>query len=334
MTAIQALILGVVQGLGEFLPISSSGHLVLLQKIFGIREGAMSFDIFVHLGTLISLCIVMRKRLLEYLREPLGYIPKMVLLGTVPTVVIAFAFGSFFADLFDTGASLGFGFVYTALILLYAENHRRGESEMRGPGENVMRGPRENVMRGPGENGMPGGGGPRDRDGGRRDKASVERSVTPAGAVIVGIAQGIAVVPAISRSGSTIAGGVICDFGRFAAIEFAFLMSIPVTLLAVAQDLLKIILSRGGGTAAAAAGAAAANADGVSAAVNAVSAAGPVEMAVGFLAAAITGYFAARFMLTAIRKIKLTWFSLYVGALGVLILLDQFVFGFVFDKFI
>ena len=320
MTALQALILGIVQGICEFLPISSSGHLVLLQRLFGINEGALSFDIFVHLGTLVSLAVVMRKRLLGYLREPLGHIPKMVVLGTIPTVIIVLAFNSIFANLFDTGASLGVGFIFTALLLLFAENHSKNESAS---GRFAYSGGRSLTA------------GAQKRRFGyneRRRRTDMEQSVTPAGALVVGIAQGIAVIPAVSRSGSTIAAGIMCDFGRPAAIEFAFLMSIPVTLMAVAQDLLKILI--GNANAAKAANAAnAAIGDASAAAANAaVSAAGAVDMAVGFIAAAITGYFAARFMLRLIQKIKLTWFSIYVGLLGVFILADQLFFGFVFDK--
>ena len=291
MSVFQALILGVVQGVCEFLPISSSGHLVLLQKLFGVNEGALSFDIIVHLGTLISICFVMREKLAGYLRHPLGRIPKMVVLGTVPTVVIVLIFSSFFKSLFETGLSLGIGFIFTAVLLYIAENHRDNTQD------------------------------PFQRD-------SIESAVSPQGAVIVGVAQGIAVIPAISRSGSTIAGGIMSNFGRQAAIEFAFLMSIPVTLLAVAQDALKILMSKGPEAAEAASGAAqAAQASGA-----APAAVGPLAMIVGFVASAVVGLFTARFMLTRITKIKLTVFSIYLSALGLLILIDQLFVGAVFDK--
>ena len=295
MTTLQALVLGVLQGLSEFIPISSSGHLVLLQKLFNISEGSMNFDIFLHLATLISLCIVMRKKLLAYLREPLGHVPKMVVLGTVPTVIIAFAFGKFFSELFETGVSLGFGFLYTAIILYLAEK-QSGEA-----GNSIM------------PDGATGKQIARSGEAGMRIK--------PAGALVVGLAQGIAVTPAVSRSGSTIAAGLMTGASRADAIEFAFLMSIPVTLLAVAQDMLKMIT---GGELFSSAEAAV---------VGTRAAFGPVEMAVGFAAAAVTGYFSAKYMLKAIQKIKLTWFSAYVGILGALILLDQLFFGVVFDKF-
>ena len=347
MTWFQALILGVVQGLCEFLPISSSGHLVLLQKVFNINEGALSFDIIVHLATLIALCAVMRKRLAAYLRNPFGHIPRMVVLGTVPTAVIALVFSKVFKDMFDSGMSLGIGFIYTAVILYLAQTH----SDSFGDGGSVLGG--GGVMFG--RNPMAGGGGAKFNRGAARgmkgadaiDIVATEQAVTPKGALIVGIAQGIAIIPAVSRSGSTVAGGIMSNFGKTAAVEFAFLMSIPITLLAVAQDVLEAIKNKGAAAAGAvAAGALAGTADaavgaaGAAGAVNAAGAAGAaqaigfLEIAVGFAAAAVTGYFAARFMLTAIKKIKLTWFSLYVGVLGILILADQLVFGIVFDKFI
>ena len=338
MSAVQALVLGIVQGLGEFLPISSSGHLVLLQKIFKINEGAMSFDIIVHLGTLLALCIVMRKRLLVYLREPLSHIPKMVVLGTIPTVIIALAFGSFFSKLFDTGISLGVGFIFTALLLYFAETHRKDESEFISNARSLnerSQNMRDSALYGVHE---------------RRRQSYIEKRVTPAGSLIVGVAQGIAIIPGVSRSGSTIAAGIMCDFGRPAAIEYAFLMSIPVTLMAVAQDVLKLIMNRGGdsaealgavasasgaavGAVASAADAAAGVAADAAAVANAASnVAGPIEMVIGFAAALVTGFFAARYILRVIQRIKLTWFSLYVGILGALILLDQLFFGIVFDK--
>ena len=261
----------------------------------------MSFSILVHFGTLVSLCVVMRDRLLKYLREPLGHIPRMVVLGTIPTIVVVLLFGRVFNDFFDTGASLGAGFILTALVLLFAE--KIGEKYGGGYISKKQTGGWEEV------------------GATSKERQPIEKKVTIKGALIVGVAQGIAVTPAVSRSGCTIAAGIISGFGRQAAIEFAFLMSIPVILMAMAQDVLKII-TRGPDPAAAA--------DGIQ---HAMGAAGPLEMAIGFVAAAVTGYFAAHFMLKAIQKIRLSWFSLYTGVLGVLIMLDQLVFGVVFDKF-
>ncbi|MDR1440745.1 MAG: undecaprenyl-diphosphate phosphatase [Clostridiales bacterium] len=288
------MILGIVQGLGEFLPISSSGHLVLVQKIFGVNEGAMSFDIVVHLGTLASLFIVMRKKITQYLRHPLGHVPMMVVVGTIPTVVIALAFYGFFESLFDTGASLGIGFVFTAALLWFAES-RGAKAHMRAAAA------------------APQGKAQGNAQGAEAASSAGKRmdGITPRDAIAVGVAQGVAIVPAISRSGSTIAGALLSGLSREAAIEYAFLMAIPVTLMAVALDALKVVMGMSAGTYV-----------GVPAR----------EMLVGAVSAMATGLFAAKFMLAAIRKISLKWFSAYVLALGVLVLADQLWLGIFFDK--
>ncbi|MDR1060390.1 MAG: undecaprenyl-diphosphate phosphatase [Clostridiales bacterium] len=291
MTALQALILGIVQGLGEFLPISSSGHLVLLQKIFGISEGAMSFDIVVHLGTLVSLLIVMREKIMRYVRHPLGHVPKMVALGTVPTVAIALVFNGLLEGLFESGASLGIGFVFTAALLWYAERRSRKGGAATGASAAA---------------GAAAGAGAAREDAGATGDGRGMDGIRPRDALTVGVAQGIAIVPAISRSGSTIAGGLLSGLGREAAIEYAFLMAIPVTLMAVALDALKIIVAVSGGS---------------------YAGAPPREMLIGAVAAMVTGLFAAKFMLSMIKKISLSWFAAYVLALGLLVLADQLWFG-------
>ena len=297
MTILEAAVLGFVQGVGEFLPISSSGHLVLFQRIFGISEGAMSFDIAVHLGTLAALIAVMRKRLLMYIKNPLGRVPVMVVVGTIPTAAIAFVLEKIISSLFESGASLGMGFLLTASLLWFAETWsgrmaaRRERSAGRGIGE-----------------------------------ANV------GDALAIGIAQGVATVPAISRSGSTIAAGLVCGLGREAAVEYAFLLSIPATLLAVANDILGMATGSGaagataGATAGAAASAAAASADAASAAAGV----GALPTVVGVLVSMAVGFPAAQLMLRRIRKINLKWFAAYAFALGALILVDQLFIGVLF----
>ena len=106
MSIIIALILGLVQGLTEFLPVSSSGHLVLLQNIFGIENNVILFDIILHLGTLLAVVIVYRKSLLELIKNPFGKKMRMVILGTIPTLVIALLFKDFFESAFSGGLLL------------------------------------------------------------------------------------------------------------------------------------------------------------------------------------------------------------------------------------
>jgi undecaprenyl-diphosphatase len=339
LTALQALILGIVQGLGEFLPISSSGHLVLLQRIFGISEGAMSFDIVVHLGTLVSLFIAMREKIARYVRHPFGHVPKMVVLGTVPTVAIALVFNGFLEGLFESGASLGIGFVFTAALLWYAERRSRKGGAAAGAGAGAGAGSAGSGGANAagavaGTKGGVAAAGAADVGAGAAEAAGANAAsganaagagvaggvaaagdgrgmdgIRPRDALAVGIAQGIAIVPAISRSGSTIAGGLLSGLDREAAIEYAFLMAIPVTLMAVALDALKMIMAVSGG---------------------AYVGAPPREMAIGAVAAMVTGLFSAKFMLSAIKKISLAWFSAYVLLLGLLVLADQLWFGIFF----
>ena len=311
MTVIEAAILGFVQGVGEFLPISSSGHLVLLQRLFGVSEGSMSFGIAVHIGTLVALVAVMRKRLLSYLNQPLGRVPVLVVIGTVPTAIMALALKRFLESLFDTGASLGVGFLLTAAMLVFAETWSKRMGGRTGGRMGERAGSRVGERMGGRMDGGMGG----HMDGratvarahvaGRRiDEANI------ADALAIGFAQGVATVPAISRSGSTIAAGLICGLGRESAVEYAFLLSIPIMLLAVADDALSILLGRGG------------------------AGVGALPTAVGVLVAMAVGFPTARIMLRKIRKINLKWFAVYTAALGVLVLVDQLFIGAFFAKIV
>lgn len=122
MSVFKAIILGIVQGLTEFLPVSSSGHLVLLQKIFNIEEGALTFDIALHLATLVAVLVVYRKKIFEMIKNPFSKLPLYIVLGTIPIVVFGLLLKDLIESFFETGATLGTGFIFTGLILMYAEN--------------------------------------------------------------------------------------------------------------------------------------------------------------------------------------------------------------------
>jgi undecaprenyl-diphosphatase len=128
MSIVEAIILGAVQGLTEFLPVSSSGHLVLLQKIFGITEPALFFDTMVHAGTLIAVFIVLRKDIWAILRRIIQPLTGYLILATIPTVIAALVFRSVIESAFESGAFLGFSFLFTALALLVSElGYRAGK---------------------------------------------------------------------------------------------------------------------------------------------------------------------------------------------------------------
>ena len=265
MTVIQAIILGIVQGLTEFLPISSSGHLVLFQKLLKVEGEVISFNIAVHLATLIAVFIVFRKDIFSILKNPFGKMTWLLAVGTIPAVVFALLFKDLIDMLFNSGATLGFEFILTGLIMLYAERKKSGNKRLEG--------------------------------------------TTYKDALIIGAAQAVAILPAVSRSGFTISGALFRGLDRSFAAKFSFLLSIPAILGAAVFDLKDILEVSGGGL-------------GMS----------TLPMIAGTLAAAVSGYLAIKFMLRILQKGSLKIFSYYVFALAVFILIDQAFFGYFFPR--
>ena len=121
MNVFQAIILGIIQGVTEFLPVSSSGHLVLFQKIFGISEPTMFFDVVLHIGTLVPVFIIFWDKIYKLIKKPFQKYSYLVIAATVPAVIVALFLGDTIEDLFDSGKFLMFAFAATGLILLYAD---------------------------------------------------------------------------------------------------------------------------------------------------------------------------------------------------------------------
>jgi undecaprenyl-diphosphatase len=255
---LECLILGIVQGLTEFLPVSSSGHLVLFQKIFGIEEGALTFDVALHLATLIAVFAVFWKDIISVITKPFSRLTLLLVVGTIPTMAMGFLLKDFFEKTFESGATLGVEFLFTGLILWYTES-------VKSKGKGVEK-------------------------------------TTYADAALIGVAQGIAILPAVSRSGLTIAGALFRGLDRDFAAKFSFLMSIPVILGAGLLDGYKVMKDTG-----------LSGLDG-----------GPYI--IGMLAAAVSGYFAIKIMLKILAKGSLRKFSYYVFAVGGLVILDQLFF--------
>jgi len=131
MNLFEAIVLGIVQGLTEFLPVSSSGHLVLFQQLFGIEgEMVVTFDVALHVGTLLAVFAVYRKRIREMLRHPFSKLPVYLVLGTIPTVIIALLFKEAIEGYYASGSLLGPGFVFTGLVLIGAEKIGNGRKEL------------------------------------------------------------------------------------------------------------------------------------------------------------------------------------------------------------
>ncbi len=262
MNALLAVLLGLVQGLCEFLPVSSSGHLVLLQNIFGLEEGALFFNTMLHMGTLVAVVAVYYKQLWALIRKPFQKKVGLLLAATLITTAVAFLFRDFFDEAFE-GRFLGFGFVLTAVILFLNERIARGKQTIAG-----MKYPQ---------------------------------------ALGVGLMQGIAILPGVSRSGSTIAGSRFFGLTKEDAAEFSFLLSIPAILGSLVLQIPDVVKTGTGGVS-------------------------WLCVILGTAVAAVSGYFAIRLMLRLIAKKSLMGFSIYVLILGVLVLGDQFIFHLFFER--
>lgn len=265
MNYFQAILLGFFQGVSEFLPISSSGHLAVLQRFFGIEEGNLFFSEMLHVGTLVSIFIVYRKdiwkMIVEFLKL-LGSLMKrekgirlnryqryavMILAATVPTVVLALLFKDLVEQLYSNMNFVAVGFLITGLLLWMSSKRYREEKD-------------------------------------------IER-VTLKDAVIIGTLQGIAITPGISRSGSTIVGALFRGFKQDVATEFSFLLAIPAIL--------------GGGIL------------GISDALKEGGAAFSMPLLAGVLTSAVVGVVAIRGLIRILNRKKLHYFSFYLWALGI-----------------
>ena len=130
MTIWQATVLGIVQGIAEFIPISSSGHLVVLQHVFGINEPGMTFDIIVHLGSLCAVFAVFWKDIINLIKNPFQKMTGMLIIGTVPVVVVGFLIRDHM-DIFNQAFLLAAAFVFTGVLLLIADNIKHTTKTMR-----------------------------------------------------------------------------------------------------------------------------------------------------------------------------------------------------------
>lgn len=261
MNIIEAIILGIVQGLTEFIPVSSSGHLVVLHDLFGAPKGELIFDVALHIGTLMALVIYFYQDILKlgrgvFRREKTEiWLVKMLVLATVPAAVAGFYLQSAAETTFRSSRIVAVNLMVFGLVMLLAERYAKRFKK----------------------------------------RASVE-NITPQQSLIMGMAQAFAIIPGVSRSGSTITSGLFAGLDRVAATRFSFLLAIPITFGAI----LKVMSG----------GAMASHLDGQAS-----------IFAVGILAAFISGIFAIRFLLAYLAKHSLAAFAYYRIALGLLIIL-------------
>lgn len=273
MNFFQALILGIIQGLTEFLPVSSSAHLVIVPFLFGWNfpaEQVLPFDTLVQLGTLAAVIIYFWRDLWQIIQvfvlglvrlkpfaDKQARLGWLLILATIPAGVFGLLFKKMVTQAFQSvAATAGFLFVTAALLLV---------------GEQL----------------------------GKRRRGS--ETIGWLDALWMGVAQAVSIFPGVSRSGSTITGGLLRDLDRPAAARFSFLMSIPIMLAAGAMELVDVLVVPG------------------------LSTLLP-SIAVGFLAATVVGYFSIRWMLNFLTHHSLRIFSVYCAAVGLLVLLIYVVF--------
>lgn len=255
------MILGIVQGITEFLPVSSSGHLSVVRTLLGTQAEPLLFEIVVHIGTLIAVALLFWRDIAGMFKHPLGKMVRYLVIATIPAVVFTLLFNNFIEESFE-GRFLGIGFLLTAALLTLSERK-------------TTRNPRRfSQMR-------------------------------PLDALAMGGMQAVAILPGVSRSGSTIVGGLFRGLDRKLCARFSFLMSIPAILGSLVFKLKDLIE------------------------IGSNSDTSVWTLIVGALCAAVFGFISIRFMMQLISRKRLYGFAIYVGVLGLFVLVCQ-LFGVLF----
>lgn len=216
LTVTKAVILGIIQGLTEFLPVSSSGHLVIAQSLLGISLPGVTFEVVVHFGTLVAVVAAFfgdireilagtLRAIMNFRRNPISRLWSdtqarlgvLIVVTMVPTGIVGFALKPYFERLYDSPRAVGVALLITGALLLAVSRINQGRRGI--------------------------------------DKVSL------ADAVVIGAMQGLAITPGISRSGSTIAAGLFRGLSRETAARFSFLMSVPAVLGATLLDLKDVL---------------------------------------------------------------------------------------------
>ena len=266
MNIYEALILGLVQGLTEFLPISSSGHLVIAKDLMGgFNEPGILFEVLLHLGTLLAVLVYFRREILEILsalipgsgvaeakREEGRKTALVVIVGTLPTVVIALLFKNPLERLFDNVQAVSVMLLVTGLLLFLSDR-------VKGGGKSAI---------------------------GIKD------------ALIIGTVQGMAIIPGISRSGSTIATGLFRGVNAERAATYSFLLSIPAICGAVVLHMKDMGNINGGQT---------------------------IPYLAGMATAAMSGFFSITVLMKVVSGRKLRYFAFYCWAVGLLSLTNSLI---------
>ena len=268
MNWLQALLLGLVQGLTEFLPVSSSGHLAIGRALLGVEEsGDLVFEVAVHAATVLATIVVFRKEIWKLLcglfkfkyNDETDYIAK-ICVSMIPVLVVGVFLKDAVESAFSSMLVVGLALVVTAMLLTFSDWKAKRSLAA------------------------------------AQDDAKLPRNgISWWQALVVGVGQAFAVIPGLSRSGTTISTGLLCGVKRSAMAQFSFLM---VLVPILGEAFLDIV---GGDMAS--------------------SSIGLGPLAIGFLAAFASGLFACKLMIALVRKAQLKWFGLYCALVGLAVLI-------------
>ena len=270
MDWLQALLMGIFQGLTEYLPVSSSGHLAIAGELLGVQDPdkIMSFTIVVHVATVLSTVVILWKEIVWIFKGLFRWDGEMnkeqkytlnIIISMIPIGIVGVFFKDYIEEAFEGLIVVGCCLIITSILLGYSYFA----------------------------------------------KPRVKENISKTDAFIIGIAQAIAALPGLSRSGSTIGTGLILGDKKESLAQFSFLMAIPPILgmaLLDVKDMLEM---------------------GINEAMAGISGS---ALVVGFFAAFITGCLACKLMIDLVKKGKMIWFSIYCAAVGIAVLIWQLAF--------
>ena len=243
---IKYILIGFIQGITEFLPVSSSGHIVLFGSFFEL-DNLLLISIVAHIGTLFAVIYCYRKKIANLIKNPKNKTNLNLIIATIPTVIIVLIFNNFLEENFST-SSLVWGFLLSAILLTIADLKKDGN-----------------------------------------------KYLTKKLALSVGISQGLALLPGISRSGTTLTCGLLLGINKQDALDFSFLMSIPIIVASAVYESFKLFSSQ--------------------ITVNWLG------IFIVMISSFIFGILSIKVMLKIVNKNKLYFFSIYLIILSLIVLL-------------
>ena len=278
MNVFQAILMGIVQGIAEFLPVSSSGHLAIFQNLLHIEtDTGLLFDVLLHLGTLLAIFVVFWKDIWRLIVEFFGIIADffrrfsdpdlivlssgyrkfvlLIIVSTIPTAILGYVGRSFVEYASTTLLIPGIGLLITSFLLFICDRIGDGRKGI--------------------------------------------KKITYLNAFEIGMVQGVATMPGISRSGATIAACLMLGVKKETAVKYSFIMSIPAVLGAVVLEIKDAFGTK-------------------------IPAGTLVSYIIGMVVAAIVGYFAIRFMIGVVRRKKYIYFSIYCLVIGLVAIIGHF----------